>query len=150
MFANIRLSFTVRRVVLLLCHNEWCACYWFCKLGLTDPIPDHSTFSKNRPSHRCKLRLPMDTAFGSGPMLDWLVAKPAIAPHIPVIDKSGQKHGPLNALILPSILNMTCTFAPAVKSSHNIVVRLKRRGPAHTKMKRYAIVLENQTVTRVP
>ncbi|WP_369754915.1 hypothetical protein [Falsihalocynthiibacter sp. S25ZX9] len=35
----------------------------------------------------------MDTAFGSGPMLDWLVAKPAIAPHIPVIDKSGQKDG---------------------------------------------------------
>ena len=21
---------------------------WFCKLDLTDPIPDHSTFSKNR------------------------------------------------------------------------------------------------------
>lgn len=23
------------------------ACRWFCRLGLTDPIPDHSTFSKN-------------------------------------------------------------------------------------------------------
>ena len=22
---------------------------WFCKLDLTDPVPDHSTFSKNRP-----------------------------------------------------------------------------------------------------
>ena len=25
---------------------------WFCKLDLTDPIPDHSTFSKNRPRQR--------------------------------------------------------------------------------------------------
>lgn len=24
------------------------ACRWFCRLDLTDPIPDHSTFSKNR------------------------------------------------------------------------------------------------------
>jgi len=24
---------------------------WFCRLDLADPVPDHSTFSKNRPSH---------------------------------------------------------------------------------------------------
>src|SRR5210317_1835569 len=24
------------------------ACRWFCRLDLTDPVPDHSTFSKNR------------------------------------------------------------------------------------------------------
>ncbi len=24
------------------------ACRWFCKLGLEDSVPDHSTFSKNR------------------------------------------------------------------------------------------------------
>ena len=24
---------------------------WFCRLELTDPVLDHSTFSKNRPSH---------------------------------------------------------------------------------------------------
>ena len=24
------------------------ACRWFCRLGLNDPVPDHSTFSKNR------------------------------------------------------------------------------------------------------
>ena len=24
---------------------------WFCRLDLTDSVPDHSTFSKNRPSH---------------------------------------------------------------------------------------------------
>ena len=34
-----------------------------------------------------------DTANGSGSMLDWLVEKRGIAPHIPVIDKSGRKDG---------------------------------------------------------
>jgi transposase len=37
-------------------------------------------------------RLIADTAYGSGPMLDWLVDH-GIAPHIPVIDKSGRKDG---------------------------------------------------------
>jgi len=38
-------------------------------------------------------RLIADTAYGSGPMLDWLVEKRGIAPHIPVIDKSGRNDG---------------------------------------------------------
>lgn len=38
-------------------------------------------------------RLIADTAYGSGPMLDWLVEKRGIAPHISVIDKSGRKDG---------------------------------------------------------
>ena len=38
-------------------------------------------------------RLIADTAYRSGPMLDWLVEKRGIAPHIPVIDKSGRKDG---------------------------------------------------------
>jgi len=38
-------------------------------------------------------RLIADTAYGSGPMLDWLVEKRGIAPHIPVIDKSGRTDG---------------------------------------------------------
>ena len=38
-------------------------------------------------------RLIADTAYGSGPMLDWLVEKRGIARHIPVIDKSGRKDG---------------------------------------------------------
>jgi len=37
-------------------------------------------------------RLIADTAYGSGPMLDWLVGH-GIAPHIPVIDKSGRTNG---------------------------------------------------------
>lgn len=38
-------------------------------------------------------RLIADTAYGSAPMLDWLVEGRGIAPHIPVIDKSGRKDG---------------------------------------------------------
>ena len=37
-------------------------------------------------------RVIADTAYGSGPMLDWLV-KRNIAPHIPVIDKAGRTDG---------------------------------------------------------
>ncbi|PSL17462.1 transposase [Shimia abyssi] len=39
-----------------------------------------------------------DTAYGSGPMLGWLVDRD-IAPHIPVIDKAGAptEHGPVQA-----------------------------------------------------
>ena len=38
-------------------------------------------------------RLAADSAYGSAPMLAWLVKEKGIAPHIPVIDKSGRKDG---------------------------------------------------------
>lgn len=38
-------------------------------------------------------RLIADTAYGAGEMLDWLARERGIAPHIPVIDKSGRKDG---------------------------------------------------------
>lgn len=38
-------------------------------------------------------RLAGDTAYGSGPTLDWLVNEKDIAPHIPVIDKSTRHDG---------------------------------------------------------
>lgn len=38
-------------------------------------------------------RLAADTAYGSAEMLDWLVNDQGIAPHIPVIDKSGREDG---------------------------------------------------------
>ncbi|ODT62159.1 MAG: transposase [Phenylobacterium sp. SCN 69-14] len=38
-------------------------------------------------------RLAADTAYGSAEMLDWLVNRQQIAPHIPVIDKSGRDDG---------------------------------------------------------
>ncbi len=37
-------------------------------------------------------RLIADTAYGTGPMLRWLVER-KIAPHIPVFDKSGRSDG---------------------------------------------------------
>ena len=38
-------------------------------------------------------RLAADSAYGSGPTLDWLVNGKKIAPHIPVIDKSNREDG---------------------------------------------------------
>lgn len=38
-------------------------------------------------------RLAADTAYGSAEMLEWLVNKRQIAPHIPIIDKSGRTDG---------------------------------------------------------
>jgi transposase len=38
-------------------------------------------------------RLAADSAYGSAPMLNWLVAEKRIAPHIPVIDKSKREDG---------------------------------------------------------
>ena len=38
-------------------------------------------------------RLAADSAYGSAPMLNWLVEEKQIAPHIPVIDKSKRKNG---------------------------------------------------------
>src|SRR5580700_7407329 len=38
-------------------------------------------------------RLAGDTAYGSGPNLNWLVSEAKIAPHIPVVDKSKREDG---------------------------------------------------------
>ncbi len=75
---------------------------WFCRLDLTDPVPDHSTFSKNRHGRFCQsdlfrklfedvLRRTIaeglvvgDTGYGSAEMLGWLVYEYGIKPHIPV------------------------------------------------------------------
>jgi hypothetical protein len=42
--------------------------------------------------HRPSIRLIADTAYGTGPLLGWLVDR-KIAPHIPVFDKSGRNDG---------------------------------------------------------
>src|SRR5881396_1898408 len=41
-------------------------------------------------------RLAADTAYGSAPMLNWIVNEKKIAPHIPVIDKSVREDGSLS------------------------------------------------------
>ena len=38
-------------------------------------------------------RMIADTAYGTGPLLEWLVQECGIAPHIPVVDKSGRTDG---------------------------------------------------------
>lgn len=38
-------------------------------------------------------RIIADTAYGTGPLLEWLVQKRNIAPHIPVVEKSGRTDG---------------------------------------------------------
>jgi len=38
-------------------------------------------------------RMIADKAYGTGPLLEWLVQERGIAPHIPVVDKSGRKDG---------------------------------------------------------
>ncbi len=38
-------------------------------------------------------RMIADTAYGTGPLLEWLVQERDIAPHIPVVDKSGRNDG---------------------------------------------------------
>ena len=38
-------------------------------------------------------RMIADTAYGTGPLLEWLVEGRGIAPHIPVVDKSGRTDG---------------------------------------------------------
>ncbi len=38
-------------------------------------------------------RMIADTAYGTGPLLEWLVQERGIAPHIPVVDKSGRTDG---------------------------------------------------------
>src|SRR6201988_3669295 len=41
-------------------------------------------------------RLAADTAYGSAATLDWIVSEKGIAPHIPVVDKSGREDGSLS------------------------------------------------------
>ena len=73
---------------------------WFCRLDLTDPVPDHSTFSMiRRMLDRIADRFGMtpdklvgETGYGSAEMLGWLVEERGIAPHIPVWDKSKAIH----------------------------------------------------------
>lgn|GEM_PF-1026402 len=42
-------------------------------------------------------RLVGDTAYGTGPMLGWMVEDKGISPHVPVMDKSERKDGTLSS-----------------------------------------------------
>lgn len=82
---------------------------WFCRLGLEEAVPDHSTFSKNRHGRfrangtfrwlfeevvrRCMAAGLVDTAYGTAPMLGWMVEEKGIEPHMPIFDKTARKDG---------------------------------------------------------
>lgn len=57
--------------------------------------------------------LAADTAYGSAPNLDWLVTDKAIAPHIPVIDKSGRDDGTLSREAFTYDADRDCYVCPS-------------------------------------
>ena len=91
-----------------------------------------------------------DTAYGSGPMLDWLVEKRGIAPHIPVIDKSGRKDGTFERADFTFDTENDLYICPGVTNSSNIAVPTKRQEPVQTKTRQSVIARANQIVMRVP
>jgi transposase len=54
-----------------------------------------------------------DTAYGSGPNLDWLVNEKEIAPHIPVIDKSNREDGTFSRKDFYYDIERDCYLCPA-------------------------------------
>ena len=54
-----------------------------------------------------------DTAYGSGPNLDWLVNEKEIAPHIPVIDKSNREDGTFSRKDFRYDARRDCYVCPA-------------------------------------
>jgi hypothetical protein len=94
---------------------------WFCRLGLDDTVPDHSTFSKNRHGRfrqsdafrhvfegvvrRCMTEGLVrgegfaidDTAYGAAPLLNWMVEEKQIQPHIPVWEKYQSTDGSISS-----------------------------------------------------
>jgi len=85
---------------------------WFCRLSIEDPVPDHSTFSKNRHGRfrqaetlrfvfeQVEERLALktrkligDTAYGTAEILGWMVEEKGIEPHVPVWEKAERKDG---------------------------------------------------------
>jgi len=61
-------------------------------------------------------RLTADTAYGTASMLNWLVEEKAIAPHIPVFDKSKRDDGTFSRSDFDMIRQVTSTIAPAESS----------------------------------
>ena len=68
---------------------------WFCRLGLEDKVPDHSSFSKNRHGRfrESDLRLMMLASF--------VVLTPALARIIQLLDTSLSRLGPVNTIEVP-------------------------------------------------
>ena len=65
-------------------------------------------------------RLAADTAYGSAPMLNWLVEERQIAPHIPVIDKSQREDGTFSRSDFKWKKRLASTSARTTKCSEQV------------------------------
>jgi hypothetical protein len=62
-------------------------------VAVTQQAADLSEEAKRINRREAILRRKNDSAYGSAPMLNWLVEEKRITPHIPVIDKSKREDG---------------------------------------------------------
>jgi hypothetical protein len=85
-------------------------------------------------------RLIADTAYGKGEMLDWLVQQRGIAPHIPVIDKSGRKDGTFERADFAYNAETdvyTCPGGKELKQNHRAFTKPREPKPDADGMFRY-------------
>ena len=85
-------------------------------------------------------RLIADTAYGTGAMLDWLDQGRGIAPHIPVVDKSGRKDGTFERAEFTYEAEAdayTCPGGKALKQSRRAFTKPREKKPDEDGMLRY-------------
>ncbi len=85
-------------------------------------------------------RLIADTAYGTGAMLDWLDQRRGIAPHIPVVDKSGRKDGTFERADFTYEAKAdvyTCPGGKELKRSRRAFTKPREKKPDEDGMLRY-------------
>jgi transposase len=103
-------------------------------------------------------RLAADSAYGSAPMLNWLVAEKQITPHIPVIDKSKREdgtfsredfryHEPTDTYVCPAGKTLT-TSGTLVNDGYTLLYRGSTRDCATCPLK--ARCCPNTPVRKIP
>jgi hypothetical protein len=85
-------------------------------------------------------RLIADTAYGTGAMLDWLDQRRGIAPHIPVVDKSGRRDGTFERADFTYEAEAdvyTCPNGKELKQSRRAFAKSREKKPDEDGMLRY-------------
>ncbi|NVK59761.1 MAG: transposase, partial [Rhodobacteraceae bacterium] len=85
-------------------------------------------------------RLIADTAYGTGAMLDWLDQRRGIAPHIPVVDKSGRSDGTFERADFAYDAERdvyTCPGGRELKQSRRAFTKPREKKPDEDGMLRY-------------
>lgn len=85
-------------------------------------------------------RLIADTAYGTGVMLDWLDRQRGIAPHIPVVDKSGRRDGTFERADFTYDAEndaYTCPGGKELKQSRRTFTKPREKKPDEDGMLRY-------------